>query len=114
MKTLREYVITPGRPAASRPLSRVLLAYSSRVVRSASRACSSTVASSASSALPSRARARARRMAAGVTGEALLETLIPALYVPPSGSARPGAALRLEAAVIADGHPGTAARLAAA
>src|SRR5580700_2160637 len=55
-----------GRPTASRPASRVRLAYSRSLSRSSPRACSRTVASSRSSGLPSRARASVRRMAEGV------------------------------------------------
>src|SRR5258705_4033955 len=62
MKTLFEYVMTPGWPAASRPASRTRAADAVRSSRSAPRACNSTAASVTSSATPSRARLSARRM----------------------------------------------------
>ncbi len=62
MKTLFEYVMTPGLPAASRPASRTRAAEAARSVRFSPRAWSSTAASATSRATPSRARLRARRM----------------------------------------------------
>src|SRR5690349_21049752 len=61
MKTLFEYVMTPGRPAASRPASRTRAADAARSVRASPRAWRSTAASVTSRATPSRARLRARR-----------------------------------------------------
>src|SRR5438067_9283814 len=63
MKTLREYVTTPGRPASTSPASRTRAADVHRSTRSSPRAASRTVASVTSRATPSRARRRARRMA---------------------------------------------------
>src|ERR1700741_1448559 len=62
MKTLLEYVMTPGRPAASSPASRTRAADEARSSRASPRAWSSTAASVTSRATPSRARLRARRM----------------------------------------------------
>ncbi|CAM5367841.1 hypothetical protein SVIOM74S_07588 [Streptomyces violarus] len=61
-RALLEYVMTPGRPAASSPASRTRAAEAARSSRCASRAWSRTAASATSSETPSLARFRARRM----------------------------------------------------
>ncbi|CAM5300518.1 hypothetical protein SALBM217S_04776 [Streptomyces griseoloalbus] len=61
MNTLFEYVMTPGRPAASRPASRTRAAEAERSVSCSPRAWSSTAASETSRETPSRARLSARR-----------------------------------------------------
>jgi hypothetical protein len=53
MKTLFDYVMTPGRPATSSPAFRTRAADAGSPARSSPRACSSTAASATSSATPS-------------------------------------------------------------
>src|SRR4051794_38140698 len=84
MNTLREYVITPGRPASTRPASRTRPAASSRPSSAAPRAPSSTSASVTSSVTPSRARRSARRRLAS------LPVMIPTLVAGASPEAPRG------------------------
>src|SRR5580700_11493983 len=110
--------MTPGRPAASSPASRVRAAWPSNAVRSSPLARSRTAASARSSPLPSRARASAWRIAASLTRLfspwPILAALIPCTLRQLVAGFEPIATATTATAgseipVVADGHPRAAA-----